>query len=90
MVLTEYNIQVNSVYPRTLDSPMLKRFVKENAEDPKKALAVFNNIHRRGELASVEEVSNIFVCMASDKSANITTTDIRCDWGYYIQVIQPK
>tara|TARA_R110002049_G_scaffold308910_2_gene514833 strand:- start:3889 stop:4671 length:783 start_codon:yes stop_codon:yes gene_type:complete len=90
MELAEYNIRVNSVSPGTVDSPMLHRFVEENAEDPKKALAEFDNIHPRGKVASVEEVANVFVFLASDESANITATDIRCDGGYCVQGIQPK
>lgn len=90
MELAENNIRVNSVSPGTVDSPMLHKFVSENAEDPKRALAEFDRIHPRGTIASVEEVANVFVFLASDESVNITATDIRCDGGYCVQGIQPK
>ena len=69
---------------------MLHKFVNENAENPKRALAEFDRIHPRGKVASVEEVANVFVFLASDESANITATDIRCDGGYCVQGIQPN
>lgn len=90
MELAPYNIRVNSVSPGTVDSPMLHRFVEENSENPEKALEAFDNIHPRGKVATVEEVASVFVFLASDESANITATDIRCDGGYCVQGIQPK
>ena len=90
MELAPHNIRVNSVSPGTVDSPMLHRFVQENSVDPKKALKEFDLIHPRGTVASIEEVANVFVFLASDESANITATDIRCDGGYCVQGVQPK
>lgn len=90
MELAPYNIRVNSVSPGTVDSPMLHRFVEENSENPEKALEAFDKIHPRGKVATVEEVASVFVFLASDESANITATDIRCDGGYCVQGIQPK
>ncbi len=90
MELAPYNIRVNSVSPGTVDSPMLHRFVEENSDIPRKALEEFERIHPRGRVASVEEVATVFVFLASDESANITATDIRCDGGYCVQGVQPK
>ena len=90
MELAPYNIRVNSVSPGTVDSPMLHQFIKEHAADPQQALADFNKVHPRGKVASPEEVANVFVFLASDESANITATDIRCDGGYCVQGVQPK
>lgn len=90
MELAEHNIRVNSISPGTVDSPMLHRFVAENAEDPEAALKEFDAIHPRGKVASVKEVADVFVFLASDESANITATDIRCDGGYCVQGTQPK
>jgi enoyl-[acyl-carrier-protein] reductase (NADH) len=69
---------------------MLHRFLAENSTDPEKALNEFNRIHPRGKIATIEEVANVFVFLASDESANITAEDIRCDGGYCVQGIQPK
>lgn len=90
MELAKYNIRVNTVSPGTVDSPMLHRFVQQNAADPQQALNEFNRIHPRGKIASIEEVANVFVFLASDESMNITATDIRCDGGYCVQGTQPK
>lgn len=90
MELASWNIRVNSVSPGTVDSPMLHRFVQENSEDTQRALDEFDHIHPRGKVATIEEIANVFVFLASDESANITATDIRCDGGYCVQGIQPK
>ncbi|MDN5212959.1 SDR family oxidoreductase [Fulvivirgaceae bacterium BMA12] len=90
MELAPHNIRVNSVSPGTVDSPMLHRFVEENADDPALALREFDQIHPRGTIASIREIANVCVFLASDDSANITATDIRCDGGYCVQGVQPK
>ena len=90
MELAPHNIRVNSISPGTVDSPMLHRFVQENSIDPEEALKEFDLIHPRGKVASIEEVSNVFVFLASDESVNITATDLRCDGGYCVQGVQPR
>lgn len=90
MELAKYNIRVNTVSPGTVNSPMLHHFIKENAANPRKARQEFNRIHPRGGIASIEEVANVFVFLASDESINITAEDVRCDGGYCVQGIQPK
>lgn len=88
--LAKANIRVNTISPGTVDSPMLHRFLEEEAEDKEKARAGFNSIHPRGSVASIDEVASVVVFLASDDSANITGEDIRCDGGYCIQGFQPK
>lgn len=90
MELAKYNIRVNTISPGTVDSPMLHRFVEQNAANLQQAFNEFNQIHPRGKIASIEEVANVFVFLASDESMNITATDIRCDGGYCVQGSQPK
>ncbi len=90
MELAKDRIRVNTVSPGTVDSPMLHRFLEEEAEDKEKARAGFDAIHPRGTIASVEEVASVVVFLASDASANITGEDIRCDGGYCVQGFQPK
>jgi NAD(P)-dependent dehydrogenase (short-subunit alcohol dehydrogenase family) len=87
--LAKDNIRVNTVSPGTVDSPMLHRFLAENATDVEKARAAFDRLHPRGKVASIEEVASVFVFLASDEAANITATDIRCDGGYAVQGQQP-
>jgi NAD(P)-dependent dehydrogenase (short-subunit alcohol dehydrogenase family) len=90
MELAKDNIRVNTVSPGTVDSPMLHRFLVEEAENKEKARAGFDAIHPRGRIASVEEVASVVVFLASDEAVNITGEDIRCDGGYCIQGFQPK
>jgi len=83
------NIRVNTVSPGTIDSPMLHRFLSENATDIQHARQAFDRLHPRGKVGSIEEVAAVFVFLASDESANITATDIRCDGGYAGRGQQP-
>jgi NAD(P)-dependent dehydrogenase (short-subunit alcohol dehydrogenase family) len=87
--LAKDNIRVNTVSPGTVDSPMLHRFLAENATDVEKARAAFDRLHPRGKIASIAEVAAVFVFLACDEAANITATDIRCDGGYAVQGQQP-
>jgi NAD(P)-dependent dehydrogenase (short-subunit alcohol dehydrogenase family) len=87
--LAKDNIRVNSVSPGTVDSPMLHRFLLENAANVEKARAAFDRLHPRGRVASIAEVAAVFVFLASEEAANITATDIRCDGGYAVQGQQP-
>lgn len=88
--LAPYQIRVNTVSPGTVNSPMLHRFVRENSDNPQEILAEYDRIHPRGKIATVEEIANVFVFLASDDSINITGEDIRCDGGYCVQGGQPK
>jgi NAD(P)-dependent dehydrogenase (short-subunit alcohol dehydrogenase family) len=89
MELASMKIRVNTVSPGTVDSPMLHRFLAEKSTDIAKARQSFDRIHPRGQVASIDEVASVFVFLASDDSANITATDIRCDGGYCVQGVQP-
>ena len=87
--LAKDNIRVNSVSPGTVDSPMLHRFLLENAANVEQARAAFDRLHPRGRVASIAEVAAVFVFLASEEAANITATDVRCDGGYAVQGQQP-
>jgi NAD(P)-dependent dehydrogenase (short-subunit alcohol dehydrogenase family) len=87
--LAKDNIRVNTVSPGTVDSPMLHRFLAENATDIEKARAAFDRLHPRGKVGTIEEVAAVFVFLASDEATNITATDIRCDGGYAAGGRQP-
>jgi NAD(P)-dependent dehydrogenase (short-subunit alcohol dehydrogenase family) len=87
--LAKDNIRVNSVSPGTVDSPMLHRFLIENASNVQEARRAFDRLHPRGKIGSIEEVAAVFVFLASDEAANITATDIRCDGGYAVRGQQP-
>jgi NAD(P)-dependent dehydrogenase (short-subunit alcohol dehydrogenase family) len=82
MELAPYDIRVNSVSPGTVDSPMLHRYIAESGEDPEKLRAAFDANHPRGTIASIDDVANCFVFLASPLAANITGEDLRCDGGF--------
>ncbi|MBU6411508.1 MAG: SDR family oxidoreductase [Verrucomicrobia bacterium] len=82
MELARHNIRVNSVSPGTVDSPMLHSYIQRGGRNPEELRLEFDRIHPRGCIGSIEEVAAVFVFLASDESANITATDIRCDGGY--------
>jgi NAD(P)-dependent dehydrogenase (short-subunit alcohol dehydrogenase family) len=82
MELAPLNIRVNSVSPGTVDSPMLARYIADSGEDPVALRASFDKNHPRGKVASVDDVANAFIFLASDLSANITAQDLRCDGGF--------
>jgi NAD(P)-dependent dehydrogenase (short-subunit alcohol dehydrogenase family) len=88
--LARYNIRVNTISPGTIDSPMLHRFLQENATEPQRARKAFDRTHPRGIVGSIDEVAKVFVFLASDDAANITATDIRVDGGYCVQGTQPR
>jgi len=88
--LAKDNIRVNTVSPGTIDSPMLHRFLQENATDPAAARASFDQLHPRGHVGSIEDVAAVFVFLASSEAANITATDVRCDGGYAAAGQQPR
>lgn len=84
--LAPHGIRVNSVSPGTVDSPMLSRYITERVThggtSAQQLRAAFDSNHPRGLLASIEEVANCFVFLASPLAANITATDLRCDGGF--------
>lgn len=82
MELAPFGIRVNSVSPGTVDSPMLTRYIAESGQDPAALRASFDKNHPRGKIASVEEVANAFVFLASELAANVTALDLRCDGGF--------
>jgi NAD(P)-dependent dehydrogenase (short-subunit alcohol dehydrogenase family) len=82
MELAPLNIRVNSVSPGTVDSPMRTRYIADCGEDPVALRASFDANHPRGKVASIDDVANAFVFLASDLSANITAQDLRCDGGF--------
>jgi NAD(P)-dependent dehydrogenase (short-subunit alcohol dehydrogenase family) len=82
MELAPLNIRVNSVSPGTVDSPMLTRYVADSGLDPVALRASFDANHPRGKIASIDDVANAFVFLASDLAANITAQDLRCDGGF--------
>ena len=58
--------------------------------DPVALRASFDKNHPRGKVASIDDVANTFVFLASDLAANITAQqDVRCDGGFSFKGGQP-
>jgi NAD(P)-dependent dehydrogenase (short-subunit alcohol dehydrogenase family) len=86
MELAPHGIRVNSVSPGTVDAPMLSRYIADRVAhggaSAQQLRAAFDSNHPRGQIASIDEVANCFVFLASPLAANITATDLRCDGGF--------
>ncbi len=70
------NIRCNSVHPSTVDTPMLQAVLT----DPERRAERFNEIPM-GRLASVADVANAFVYLASDEAAFINGVSFPVDGG---------
>jgi NAD(P)-dependent dehydrogenase (short-subunit alcohol dehydrogenase family) len=70
------NIRCNSVHPSTVDTPMLQAVLT----DPERRAERFNEIPL-GRLASVADVANAFVFLASDEAAFISGAAFPVDGG---------
>jgi NAD(P)-dependent dehydrogenase (short-subunit alcohol dehydrogenase family) len=70
------NIRCNSIHPSTVDTPMLQAVLT----DPERRAERFNEIPL-GRLASVADVANAFVFLASDEAAFISGAAFPVDGG---------
>jgi NAD(P)-dependent dehydrogenase (short-subunit alcohol dehydrogenase family) len=70
------NIRCNSIHPSTVDTPMLQAVLT----DPERRAERFNEIPL-GRLASVADVANAFVFLASDEAAFINGAAFPVDGG---------
>lgn len=82
-------IRVNSVAPGTIDSSMLHRFVAEQT-DPDATRRAFDEVHPIGRVGTIEEVTNVFVFLASDQSSFVTGANYAVDGGMSIKGEQPR
>ena len=75
--LAPYGIRVNAIAPGMIETPMIS-FIKENPEQEKEML-------RRvpiGRIGRPEEVSDLVLFLASDRSSYITGSEIIIDGGW--------
>jgi NAD(P)-dependent dehydrogenase (short-subunit alcohol dehydrogenase family) len=83
------NIRVNTVSPGTIDSPMLHRFVNEQA-DPAATRAAFDAMYPRGRVGTIEEVAAVFAFLASDQASFVSGADYRVDGAMSVKSEQPR
>ncbi|MFH1314212.1 MAG: 3-oxoacyl-[acyl-carrier-protein] reductase [Candidatus Eisenbacteria bacterium] len=74
--LAPFGITVNAVAPGYIDTDMLKGM-------PEQVLSRYRELIPLGRLGSAEEVAQLVVFLASDKSSYITGQVIRVDGGLY-------
>jgi NAD(P)-dependent dehydrogenase (short-subunit alcohol dehydrogenase family) len=82
-------IRVNSVAPGTIDSPMLHNFVATQS-NPELIRKAFDDMHPIGRVGTIEEVSNVFVFLASDESSFVTGANYEEDGGLGVKGEQPQ
>lgn len=85
----QQGIRVNAVAPGTIDSPMLHRFVADQA-DPEKTRKAFDEVQPRGRIGTIEEVANVVTFLASDEASLISGATITADGGMSIKSEQPR
>lgn len=76
-----YNIRVNSIHPGTIKTPMIAGAMKENPAVQKSLEAA----HPMGRIGKPEEIANMAVFLASDKSSFSTGSEFIADGGYTAQ-----
>jgi 3-oxoacyl-[acyl-carrier protein] reductase len=74
--LASFGIAVNAVAPGYIDTDMLKGM-------PEEVLSRYRELIPMGRLGTAEEVAQLVVFLASDKSGYITGQVIRVDGGLY-------
>ncbi|MCF3653574.1 MAG: 3-oxoacyl-ACP reductase FabG [Aigarchaeota archaeon] len=73
--VAQYGINVNSIAPGPIETPALQSLGKEALEQLKHAIPL-------GRLGKPEDVANLVLFLASDKSSFITGQNIIIDGGY--------
>lgn len=76
-----YGIRVNTIHPGYIDTPMVQAATKDNPEMEKYLIS----LHPMGRLGRAEEIANMAVFLASDKSSFSTGSEFVADGGYTAQ-----
>jgi NAD(P)-dependent dehydrogenase (short-subunit alcohol dehydrogenase family) len=82
-------IRVNCVSPGTVDSPMLRDFVAAQP-DPQKTRQAFDDVQPRGRVGTIEEITGVFVFLASAESSFVTGANYIVDGGMSVRGDQPR
>ena len=82
--VAEHGITVNAILPGTFDTPMMRDIAESRSSDPERYLRELGQDMPLGRLGSPEELSDLAVFLASDRSRYITGTEIVIDGGNVI------
>ena len=80
------NIRVNAICPAPVDSAMMRRIEEGmSPEDSEKTRAMITSVIPAGRYVTVEEVVDLVLFLASDKSKFINGSAYTIDGGYTVQ-----
>jgi NAD(P)-dependent dehydrogenase (short-subunit alcohol dehydrogenase family) len=78
-----HGIRVNAIAPGTIDTPMLQRdLAGMNREEADAFRRRVENANALGRIGRPEEIADVVVFLASDRSSYVTGTTIVADGGY--------
>jgi len=82
--LAPHGIRVNAVAPGTIMTPLNEKVFREHP-NPDELIATWNRAHPIGRFGQPEEVAELVVFLASDRSSFITGDIIRVDGGLVVR-----
>jgi len=82
--LASSGIRVNAVAPGTIMTPLNEKVFREHA-NPEELIATWNRAHPIGRFGQPEEVAELVVFLASDRSSFMTGDIIRIDGGLVVR-----
>lgn len=82
--LARYNIRVNCICPGSIDTAMQAREFGRT-KDPKKARKAYDKIYPMGRIGRPDEVANLVLFLASERSSFISGTPYLIDGGLNAQ-----
>jgi NAD(P)-dependent dehydrogenase (short-subunit alcohol dehydrogenase family) len=82
--LAQYKIRVNCICPGSIDTSMQMREF-DRTSDPKKTRIAYNKIYPMGRIGKPEEVAQLVLFLASDRSSFITGAPFLIDGGLFAQ-----
>ena len=77
----EHNINVNAILPGSFDTPMMRNIARIRSDDEDQYLHSLGKGIPLGRLGSMEEMGDLAVFLASDRSRYVTGTEIVIDGG---------
>jgi NAD(P)-dependent dehydrogenase (short-subunit alcohol dehydrogenase family) len=82
--LAPFGIRVNAVAPGTIMTPLNEKVFAE-AKDPQALIDTWNRAHPIGRFGQPEEVAELVLFLASDRSSFITGEIVRVDGGLIVR-----
>ena len=82
--LAPFKIRVNAVAPGTIMTPLNEKVFAE-AKDPQALIDTWNRAHPIGRFGQPEEVAELVLFLASDRSSFITGEIVRVDGGLIVR-----